>query len=766
MKIEEFAHTLLFGTTLEDKLLESPAHWDDSGHPKKDDEKQDSTHQLELDSRSPFKPHSDLSTSHFLHPSSPHPSSPHPSSPHPSSPHSFSSFETPLFPGRPKHLSRIGKSEFPSTQKLKLDSERGKVLHFFANHELLAMELMALVLLKFPKAPTPYRQGVVRIIQEEQNHLKLYISRMRELGIDFGDFPVNDYFWNCMKDVRSPLDFTVQMSLTFEQANLDFSLFYLNEVSRVGDEATAAILDRVFREEIGHVKHGLVWFNRWRPDRESQSDWQEYQNLLPYPLNPQRAKGTTFSEEARRQAGLSETFIQELKIYSGSKGRPPVVWHYNSHCDSEIARGKPGYSPSQSSQRTAEDLSLIPIFLAHKQDILLTPQRVSRAWIEELQEAGFSTPELIGLGASEKISSKIRADKLGGLEPWGWSPDALEFFRPIQNRLIEMDGGNSAFCQSLYENDSYFPAPIKDLFSKSWSTLFLKNWMIHHPNSLNYFGPMETLGSQESSLEQVMGKAHLILLNNSCVMLKAPFGTSGMQNKKIQSETQLSSPQILGWIKRILQQQGSLVIEPYLEKLFDLSLQFEVKKERIEILEARRFITGSRFQYQGTYLGKKMMGFEPKHHQLFHQTLPHWHEMIRELGKTMREHGYLGPAGVDAMIYEYTPRHLHNTNTSPSPLLFLKPLVELNPRWTMGRVALELEKHIDPGVSAIWKWMSLPDILSQGYPSIQEYVNDLKSKHPLRWTPSPHRKSLRAGILFTNPPDTAKTLITFLQIDE
>jgi len=65
---------------------------------------------------------------------------------------------------------------------------------------------------------------------------------MAELSIGFGDLPVSDYFWNAMKEMASPLQFVVQMSLTLEQANLDFSLFYRRQVASVGDEKTAEIL--------------------------------------------------------------------------------------------------------------------------------------------------------------------------------------------------------------------------------------------------------------------------------------------------------------------------------------------------------------------------------------------------------------------------------------------------------------------------------------------------------------------------------------------
>ena len=56
-------------------------------------------------------------------------------------------------PGRPEglELRRDGvRAEFPGTTGIEDDEHRGRLLHFFANHELLAAELMALVLLKIP----------------------------------------------------------------------------------------------------------------------------------------------------------------------------------------------------------------------------------------------------------------------------------------------------------------------------------------------------------------------------------------------------------------------------------------------------------------------------------------------------------------------------------------------------------------------------------------------------------------------------------------
>ena len=82
---------------------------------------------------------------------------------------------------------QLGRVMFPGVHRLEKEHERGRLLHFFANHELLATELMALALLRFPDAPAAFRRGVLQTLKDEQVHTRLYIQRMRQCGIQFGD---------------------------------------------------------------------------------------------------------------------------------------------------------------------------------------------------------------------------------------------------------------------------------------------------------------------------------------------------------------------------------------------------------------------------------------------------------------------------------------------------------------------------------------------------------------------------------------------------
>ena len=118
--------------------------------------------------------------------------------------------------------------------------------------------------------------------------------------------------------------------------------------------------------------------------------------------------------------------------------------------------------------------------------------------------------------------------------------------------------------------------------------------------------------------------------------------------------------------------------------------------------------------------------------------------MATALGVRLRECGYQGPAGIDALIWR----------EPSSGRLYLKPVVELNPRWTMGRVALELEKHIVPGVSASWIFGS----------ANKSELRLLARQNPLELDVSDGRPRLKKGILFTNDPERSHHVLTALVV--
>jgi uncharacterized ferritin-like protein (DUF455 family) len=223
-------------------------------------------------------------------------------------------------PGRPPDLEivPVSRAKVPSIEGMPDPAQRARILHAFANHELQAAELFAWALLAFPDAPAPFRRGLAAILDDEQRHTRMYIARCEAHGLRFGAQPVSGYFWSKVEHIDSPAAFVCAMSLTFENANLDHTVDYAAAARAAGDEQTAAVIDRVHRDEIEHVRFGWTWLERFKP--EGQTMWDAFRSNLTWPLRPLKAKGTVFHPEGRVAAGLDPEFVRLLEA---AEGAPP-----------------------------------------------------------------------------------------------------------------------------------------------------------------------------------------------------------------------------------------------------------------------------------------------------------------------------------------------------------------------------------------------------------------------------------------------------------
>ena len=224
--------------------------------------------------------------------------------------------EIPTNPGRENKIS-ISKKQvrFPKIGNFDKKEARGRALHFFANHELMAIEMMAAAILKYPtkdEEDIRFKEELVKTIVDEQKHFSLYKKRFEDLGVEFGDFPLNDFFWRQIHNLKRPEEFYALVALTFEVANLDFAKYYHDIFLSVEDQKTAAILDVVYRDEIVHVSRGNKWLNHWKGSKKL---WDYYLELLPEKITPARGKGPIFDSVGRKRAGLSSGFIDSSINY-------------------------------------------------------------------------------------------------------------------------------------------------------------------------------------------------------------------------------------------------------------------------------------------------------------------------------------------------------------------------------------------------------------------------------------------------------------------
>lgn len=229
----------------------------------------------------------------------------------------WKSFTLPSSPGRSgRIIFSDQKPKFPKAGQLSEPDKKAMALHSFANHELLAIEMMAAAILLYPhktEEEIRFKKGIVTALKDEQKHLQLYIKRLNELGYEFGDFPLNDFFWRQMEKLTTPAQYLSVMALTFESANLDFAQFYRDVFKKLGDERTAQIMDIVLEDEISHVAFGAHWMKNWRKD---DTLWDYYRTSLPWPVTPARSKGIEFDGQLHLKAIGDSEFIENLSNYN------------------------------------------------------------------------------------------------------------------------------------------------------------------------------------------------------------------------------------------------------------------------------------------------------------------------------------------------------------------------------------------------------------------------------------------------------------------
>lgn len=220
-------------------------------------------------------------------------------------------------PGRPDVFTIEERAH--KARGLNAPSGRARALHTFLHHELQAAELMAWALLAYPDAPRAFRQGLVRILQDEARHMRMYAEHIERLGYEVGAFPVRDWFWLRVPACADPASFVATMGLGFESANLEHTARFAARFRSAGDEEGARVQEVVGREEIAHVRFGVKWFLHFR----QELGFDDWSRALPAPLSPLFMRGSPLQRDARRQAGQTDAFLDALAAWNPDEAPCP-----------------------------------------------------------------------------------------------------------------------------------------------------------------------------------------------------------------------------------------------------------------------------------------------------------------------------------------------------------------------------------------------------------------------------------------------------------
>jgi len=222
-------------------------------------------------------------------------------------------------PGTDVTLTEAGRPPRPplvapaKLAKRRLGSTEGRaaLIHAVAHIEFNAINLACDAVFRFRDMPSAYYLDWTSIAAEEAYHFSLLQDRLQRLGYGYGDFPAHNGLWDlAVKTAHDPLLRMALVPRVMEARGLDVTPGMMARFEKVGDDETAAVLQIILRDEIGHVEAGSRWF-RYLCEQRGLDPESTYFELLERHL-----KGgirCPLHKDARREAGFSESELGRLE---------------------------------------------------------------------------------------------------------------------------------------------------------------------------------------------------------------------------------------------------------------------------------------------------------------------------------------------------------------------------------------------------------------------------------------------------------------------
>ncbi|MCP4294148.1 MAG: hypothetical protein GY786_00905 [Proteobacteria bacterium] len=303
---------------------------------------------------------------------------------------------------------------------------------------------------------------------------------------------------------------------------------------------------------------------------------------------------------------------------------------------------------------------ILPWYFLNRNAIILAPllkpadsiivyEKPEMTLLDHYNERSIQIPRMIDLkikqqtlSAVDDFSHFISYQKKKGrrFAFWGLSPKAQKLITdpPVFNLIHNLN--SKIGTNRLREN--YLPV----------------DW---HIPSLELTDKTVTLTSLESSVREYLSR------NGEC-LIKHAFGTAG-RLIEVLSDQNISLSKLKRWLHWI-KKEGGLLIEKKIEIHQEWSLQLHFfKDEPVQSIALTRLFNSVDRSYQGTII-----------HQADQRKLPILMKELQPVIDHITELGYQGPLGIDLIESQLGCFHL----------------LEINARYTMGRLAYEWYKRSGP----------------------------------------------------------------------
>jgi hypothetical protein len=241
------------------------------------------------------------------------------------------------------------------------------------------------------------------------------------------------------------------------------------------------------------------------------------------------------------------------------------------------------------------------------------------------------------------------------------------------------------------------------------------------------------------------------------VVLKVPFSLAGRGMLRIRQPG--LQPHETAWLTKALATQGSIVVEPWLDRMADFSAHYDCepgKRPKLRGLVRLHCDAAGRFVacVASRSFGRNLPGgvarlWEESGAQGFYEE-----ELPALLARHCDAASFRGWLGIDALVHRLP-------DGSPR----IRPIVEINPRATMGRMTLELRRCAAPESPVAWRIFHDRAMQAAGCQTPAGFARSWSERFPLKMNTLSGGKII-AGAFSLNDPEAAERFVGIVAVGD
>ena len=337
---------------------------------------------------------------------------------------------------------------------------------------------------------------------------------------------------------------------------------------------------------------------------------------------------------------------------------------FNPEHDIALASNLANFTAPHAGRQLRADLGFLPALWAEEGDRVLvdyveSAEKAFRRVAHRLRQLGCCNLPVVD-GRFTSAKQAVRSDLVSDVQPWGW---------------------NLALRAALKR------AGIDSALMPSEEQIALIRQLSHRRTAARLLPLLQMEGTVGESFEcTTPDEVEALLARYGQVVMKAPWSSSGRGLRFLSTERTPFQMQA-GWFRNVVAQQGSVMVEPYYNKVRDFGMEFMAADDGIHYLGLSLFHT-----VNGAYEGN-ILATEDAKREIISRYIPECllDFIEQKIVESLDLGSYRGPFGVDMMIVT----DISHQPSTVSPQFFLHPCVEINLRRTMGHVALAISPTDD-----------------------------------------------------------------------